>query len=214
MSCSARTPVNLLACEQRNTRPWANCIEGTSGTFCMAGTTIIVPCFNEAQRLPGEDFRKFALQWREGTFLFVDDGSTDNTSTIVAALRDSAPDRFQLLRLPSHFPAATGRAGLLAAAERLLAADGYLGETTTGVHTLSGGTRGVGWWSPMLLLRPSRSWEFRSLPEAVFAAVTASAAPSVVDRLLQPAARPHRSISLNASPHDARGGELSFHRDS
>jgi dolichyl-phosphate beta-glucosyltransferase len=65
----------------------------------MATTTIVVPCFNEAHRLPVDDFCRFANQWLDGSFLFVDDGSTDDTAAILTALTDSAPNHFQVLRL-------------------------------------------------------------------------------------------------------------------
>jgi glycosyltransferase involved in cell wall biosynthesis len=57
----------------------------------MIKTVIVVPCFNEANRLAPEAFRDFARDWRHGLFLFVDDGSTDTTFTILAALQKSMP---------------------------------------------------------------------------------------------------------------------------
>jgi len=68
----------------------------------MAGTIIVVPCFNEAQRLSAEEFWQFAHQWRDGTFLFIDDGSTDDTPRILSALVESAPGKFEVLRLPRN----------------------------------------------------------------------------------------------------------------
>jgi len=68
----------------------------------MAGTIIIVPCFNEAERLSIEAFHGFAKQWHEGSFLFVDDGSTDATFTILTELQELAPSHFKVLRLPRN----------------------------------------------------------------------------------------------------------------
>ena len=45
----------------------------------MTETVIVVPCFNEANRLAPESFRDFARDWRHRVFLFVDDGSTATT---------------------------------------------------------------------------------------------------------------------------------------
>ena len=47
---------------------------------------VIVPCYNEAARLPTEEFRRFAAAERGVRFLFVDDGSADGTAKVVSAL--------------------------------------------------------------------------------------------------------------------------------
>jgi glycosyltransferase involved in cell wall biosynthesis len=68
----------------------------------MMKTVIVVPCFNEANRLAPEAFRDFARDWRHGAFLFVDDGSTDNTFTVLTALQKSLPASFTVLQLPHN----------------------------------------------------------------------------------------------------------------
>ena len=68
----------------------------------MARTIIVVPCFNEARRLATEDFLKFTGTWRDGAFLFVDDGSTDGTFAILKALQDSIQGQCEILRLPQN----------------------------------------------------------------------------------------------------------------
>ena len=47
---------------------------------------LIVPCYDEATRLPREDFRRFAAANRGVHFLFVDDGSSDGTAKVVTDL--------------------------------------------------------------------------------------------------------------------------------
>lgn len=47
---------------------------------------IIIPCYNEEKRLPEKDFADFMEQHREISFLFVNDGSTDNTGEILKKL--------------------------------------------------------------------------------------------------------------------------------
>jgi glycosyltransferase involved in cell wall biosynthesis len=61
-----------------------------------------VPCFNEEQRLQPEVFRAFAKAWPQGSFLLVDDGSTDRTFAILEGLQTSMPSSFEVLRLPHN----------------------------------------------------------------------------------------------------------------
>jgi glycosyltransferase involved in cell wall biosynthesis len=67
----------------------------------MARTLLVVPCFNEEQRLQPDTFRAFAKTWPAGRFLLVDDGSTDRTFSVLEGLQASMPRSFDLLRL-SH----------------------------------------------------------------------------------------------------------------
>jgi dolichyl-phosphate beta-glucosyltransferase len=84
----------------------------------MARTIIVVPCFNEAGRLSPEDFVNFAATWRDGAFLFVDDGSNDATFEILKALQDSIRAQCEILRLPRNAGKAEAvRRGMLQAFE-------------------------------------------------------------------------------------------------
>jgi len=47
---------------------------------------IVVPCFNEAQRLDTDAFSEFIRQNRAFHFVFVNDGSTDDTAQVLASL--------------------------------------------------------------------------------------------------------------------------------
>lgn len=49
-------------------------------------TVIVVPCYNEAKRLKTNEFRQFASQHHAIHFLFVNDGSRDNTAEILREL--------------------------------------------------------------------------------------------------------------------------------
>ena len=60
---------------------------------------VVVPCYNEGFRLPVDEFRKF-LREEDISFIFVDDGSTDNTTARIDSIRASNEDRVCLLRSP------------------------------------------------------------------------------------------------------------------
>jgi len=53
-------------------------------------TGIVIPCFNEAKRLAGERFLSFALQHPTWHLVFIDDGSSDDTSQIIQGLAAQA----------------------------------------------------------------------------------------------------------------------------
>ena len=59
---------------------------------------IVVPCYNEAQRLPVDRFREFMESSAIG-FVFVDDGSRDRTFQVLEQLRRSREDRVHVLQL-------------------------------------------------------------------------------------------------------------------
>lgn len=63
---------------------------------------IIIPCFNEGQRLPVKIFYEFLREQHLIKFLFVDDGSTDNTYQVLKSLNNSFPKKTDLLKLPKN----------------------------------------------------------------------------------------------------------------
>ncbi len=77
---------------------------------------IVVPCYNEAARLPAEDFRRFAELDRSVHFLFVNDGSRDATLAMLEALCAGREPALQLLHKPRNAGKAEAvRDGMLAA---------------------------------------------------------------------------------------------------
>lgn len=60
---------------------------------------IVVPCYNEASRLPVDVFRDFAAAHRNIAFLFVNDGSTDGTQQVIEQLAAEHPAAFSTLGL-------------------------------------------------------------------------------------------------------------------
>ena len=83
----------------------------------MFHCTIIVPCYNESERLPTDTFAAFMDQHPEIAFLFVYDGSTDSTLSVLQMLcvgRHNAG----FMQLPSNSGKAEAvRLGILKAAE-------------------------------------------------------------------------------------------------
>ncbi len=63
---------------------------------------IVVPCYNEANRLDVSAFSKFMSRSDSPVLVFVDDGSTDGTLRLLNALRQEAGDRCHVLTLPSN----------------------------------------------------------------------------------------------------------------
>jgi len=63
---------------------------------------IVVPCYNEAQRLTPALFERFAAHEPSVRFVFVDDGSTDATRAVLSALCASNPARFELAPLAQN----------------------------------------------------------------------------------------------------------------
>ena len=68
----------------------------------MSDTIIVVPCYNEADRLSVETFRGFARRTRGIRFLFVDDGSTDATACVLRSLKVSDPECFDVHTLATN----------------------------------------------------------------------------------------------------------------
>jgi len=65
-------------------------------------TIIVVPCYNEANRLDPEAFER-VLRTSDGVnFLFVDDGSTDQTARILESLIDRSSGLAMLHSLPNN----------------------------------------------------------------------------------------------------------------
>ena len=62
--------------------------------------TIVVPCYNEARRLPSEKFLEFVHGAHNIDLLFVNDGSTDNTLEILERLQRVSGPSVSVLHRP------------------------------------------------------------------------------------------------------------------
>ncbi|MBL9077914.1 MAG: glycosyltransferase [Planctomycetes bacterium] len=65
----------------------------------MRNVLVVVPCYNEAQRLDAAAFAAYAAAEPGVRFLFVDDGSQDATAQVLAALVARCPERLQFVSL-------------------------------------------------------------------------------------------------------------------
>ena len=68
----------------------------------MSNAIIVIPCYNEAERLSLGAFRRFASEHSQIRFLLVNDGSTDATLDLLTRLQSDDPDRFSVLDLPQN----------------------------------------------------------------------------------------------------------------
>lgn len=83
----------------------------------MEKICVIIPCYNEAQRLEVPVFRQFVSRDERFDFCFVNDGSRDNTSEVLRQLVASEPGRFLLVdNTDNRGKAEAVRCGMLYAA--------------------------------------------------------------------------------------------------
>ena len=68
---------------------------------------IIIPCFNEANRLPIAAFQSFVEKEKEAQLIFVNDGSNDNTLGVLKSLALSQPRQIEVVDLKEN----VGKAG-------------------------------------------------------------------------------------------------------
>lgn len=68
----------------------------------MGKTAIVIPCYNEYERLKINEFAAYLKTNDIVDFIFVNDGSTDNTSEIISGLCNSFPDRIVFINLETN----------------------------------------------------------------------------------------------------------------
>ena len=74
---------------------------------------IVVPCYNEADRLPVGAFKSFSCLEYSLKFLFVNDGSTDDTLNMLGSLCETNLEKFECLDVPHSGKAEAVRKGIL-----------------------------------------------------------------------------------------------------
>ncbi len=84
----------------------------------MGKTAIIIPCYNESERLRVKEFAAYISANGNVYFIFVNDGSTDDTREIISGLYCSYPDRIIFIDLEKNCGKAEAvRCGILKAME-------------------------------------------------------------------------------------------------
>jgi len=84
----------------------------------MPGTTLVVPCYNEAARLDTAAFTTFLASRSDARLIFVNDGSRDATLGVLERIRSSAPGCIDVVNLPKNGGKAEAvRRGVLRALE-------------------------------------------------------------------------------------------------
>lgn len=63
----------------------------------MANVSVVVPCYNEATRLDTRAFSRFQAAGHRVEFLFVNDGSSDQTAEVLERMRCASPDTVRVL---------------------------------------------------------------------------------------------------------------------
>ena len=63
----------------------------------MPETFIVVPCFNEAHRLPEEAFMAHLRQDAQTDFILVNDGSRDGTLAVLRSIEEKNPHRITVI---------------------------------------------------------------------------------------------------------------------
>jgi glycosyltransferase involved in cell wall biosynthesis len=84
----------------------------------MDNTSIIVPCYNEGRRLDVDEFRSFLNNNSRISFIFVNDGSTDNTNEIIDSIKSFNHEKVKCLTFyENRGKAEAVRCGVLKAIE-------------------------------------------------------------------------------------------------
>jgi glycosyltransferase involved in cell wall biosynthesis len=110
-------------------------------------TVVVIPCYDEAARLPLARYRDFLHAHREVDLVFVDDGSRDGTLALVRSLERDEPERVCVLPLAVNVGKAEAvRRGML--------------------HALDGGADYVGYWDADLATPLSTVLDFAALLDA------------------------------------------------
>lgn len=71
---------------------------GGNGVHGEYRVSLVIPCYNEAARLDVQQFRRYLAENNQTRIVFVDDGSTDNTTDVLERVRKGYEDCTEILR--------------------------------------------------------------------------------------------------------------------
>jgi len=81
--------------------------------------TIVIPCYNEYERLPASKFRSFLTKNPEVSICFVNDASTDKTQEVLAAFKNQFNKQVEVVSNTKNLgKAGSVRAGMLFCSEK------------------------------------------------------------------------------------------------
>ena len=63
---------------------------------------IVIPCYNEAKRLPIENYKSFFKRVHDASIFFVNDGSNDQTEKLIEEIRKDFKDNIHLISLKKN----------------------------------------------------------------------------------------------------------------
>lgn len=92
----------------------------------MPSIAIIIPCYNEAQRLQPKAFIEFGKANPDSRFFFVNDGSQDETATLLAKIKQQLPESHVVHLKKNSGKGEAVRQGLLIAINEDFPFAGYL----------------------------------------------------------------------------------------
>jgi glycosyltransferase involved in cell wall biosynthesis len=90
----------------------------------MSKTAIVIPCYNEAARLDAEEYVSFIKKFSEIDFCFVNDGSKDDTLSVLEKIAARCDGRAQIVDMKKN----VGKAEAVRIGMLKMAADGKYGE--------------------------------------------------------------------------------------
>ena len=93
----------------------------------MSSVCLIIPCYDEATRLPADAFLTYLRETPTVTVCFVNDGSRDDTRAVLERLQQQQPGQIEVLNLEQNQgKAGAVRAGMLHCAGQSVDFVGYL----------------------------------------------------------------------------------------
>jgi glycosyltransferase involved in cell wall biosynthesis len=104
----------------------------------LRDAAVVVPCYNEAGRLQVEAFREFLNSRPRSALVLVNDGSTDETLSIIRALEAEYPVQVSVIdQQPNRGKAEAVRIGLLAACDKAPIVGFWDADLATPLHVIS-----------------------------------------------------------------------------